>query len=51
MEKLNYLIFIGVFVIFGLYNTVNAQTVSDYEGNVYNTITIGSQIWTSENIR
>lgn len=30
---------------------IDAQTVTDIDGNVYNTITIGTQIWTRENLR
>ena len=29
----------------------NAATVTDYEGNVYNTVQIGSQCWMRENLR
>ena len=29
----------------------NAPTVTDHEGNVYNTVQIGNQCWTRENMR
>lgn len=32
-------------------NDNDGQIVRDYEGNVYNTVKIGSQIWTVENLR
>lgn len=47
-------------LLFGLaiFNSVNAfngtgsdSTVTDYDGNVYHLVTIGSQVWTRENLR
>ncbi|MEO7307422.1 MAG: fibrobacter succinogenes major paralogous domain-containing protein [Ferruginibacter sp.] len=30
---------------------INYGTVTDFDGNVYNTITIGSQVWTTSNLK
>ncbi len=36
---------------FGAAPCVGAETVTDHEGNVYNTVQIGSQCWTKESMR
>ncbi|MFH1121961.1 MAG: fibrobacter succinogenes major paralogous domain-containing protein [Bacteroidota bacterium] len=33
------------------FRTFNAMTLTDADNNIYNTVTIGSQIWTTENLK
>ena len=45
--KKNILLLVFTFMML---NT-QAQTVTDIDGNIYNTITLGTQIWTKENLK
>ena len=44
-------VFITVIFLLNVLISVHAQTVSDYDGNVYDTVIIGSQVWLKQNLK
>lgn len=48
--KIHFTFFTIILALFGR-NNLTAQTVVDIDGNVYNTVTIGTQEWMSENLK
>ena len=45
------LILIGIILIFANCKKNETAVVTDFDGNVYDTITIGTQVWMVENLR
>jgi uncharacterized protein (TIGR02145 family) len=50
MQHKNVILFSITLFCIGL-NGLKAQTISDIDGNVYKTITIGNQVWMKENLK
>jgi len=49
MKKPN--LFLLIAIVFGVLKTNAQTTVTDYDGNIYNTVVIGNQAWLKENIK
>jgi uncharacterized protein (TIGR02145 family) len=49
MKQKKVKLFAATLMLFGL-NGLQAQTIKDIEGNIYNTVTIGTQVWMKENL-
>jgi uncharacterized protein (TIGR02145 family) len=49
--KLKIYLSIFAFILFSFSFPANSQTITDYDGNMYQTVTIGNQTWMAENLR
>ena len=50
MKKITLILCICIAVSASAQNTVDCGTVTDYDGNTYNTVVLGSQCWMRENL-